>query len=215
MLVREYDFRDLFGKVSIIKDVGSTTIIDGRILPQGDSPAGADAYLAFGYIDYTRGLNFMYLAPANYESGQQLGHLDEAQAIIVRPEVALDCEAKLVELSPEQASEFTGYCMGVLDGYSCSEEVEKIREIREIDPLREPGWPDDIRVALHKEGLQGEGVYVRLTRVADHHLQGTLLNQPYQDFGVGMDDTVDVYLGENEGEVYAVAIVEAPKQNGA
>ena len=100
-----------------------------------------------------------------------------------------------------------------------NENLERIRDFKAIDSLRDGIFPDDIMVVFFKEGMQNEGMWVRIERMDDDLplingeegefplLYGKLLNQPNQDLGVNMGDEVRVALIRYEtGEVVAFAV---------
>jgi len=53
-------------------------------------------------------------------------------------------------------------------------------------------------VLVVKEGLTPEGCWVRITDLGDKCFVGTLLNEPNQDFGYHMDDTITFFLYRGE-----------------
>jgi hypothetical protein len=77
-------------------------------------------------------------------------------------------------------------------------EVEPLRELDFLHPVRAPGFPDDIAFVMGPRGAatQPERVWGRLVRqLSDHVFECTLLNQPHQDFGIKMGDKVTVGVG--------------------
>lgn len=78
-------------------------------------------------------------------------------------------------------------------------DLEESRTFAFLDGCREPAYPDDVRVLFIREGLKTEECWVRISGLGEHVLIGTLLNQPYQDFGVGEGDTVRFSVRE-EGD---------------
>lgn len=61
-----------------------------------------------------------------------------------------------------------------------------------LDASRQPLYPDDVLVWLHKNGCHEEGCWVRIDALDDenHVLFGTLLNEPDQDFGCHEGDRI-------------------------
>ena len=76
-------------------------------------------------------------------------------------------------------------------------EHEVLRRIEILDPLRAPGFPDDIQVVLlpfptaERKGL--EIVWCRMERRLESGcLECVLLNQPIGDFGLRTGDSIEV-----------------------
>ena len=55
-----------------------------------------------------------------------------------------------------------------------------------------------------KDGLKPEGCWVRITGLGDKHFIGTLLNEPDQNFGYHMGDTIMFFLYGGEGDERAL-----------
>jgi len=95
-------------------------------------------------------------------------------------------------------------------GYGAPEAVLEIRNIRELDLSRAPGFPDDIVVFFIKEGYRNEGIWCRTveTDPARHLIQMRMLNEPNAPFGKHMGDIVDVTLIQmDNGELKAAAVL--------
>lgn len=73
-------------------------------------------------------------------------------------------------------------------------EVEPLRSLEILHPLRAPGFPDDITFAMITDDDKlAEHVWGRLERrLSDEQFECTLLNQPNNDFGVRVGDRVIV-----------------------
>ncbi|NLI75805.1 MAG: hypothetical protein GX442_05105 [Candidatus Riflebacteria bacterium] len=82
-----------------------------------------------------------------------------------------------------------------LEGYR-RPETAPIRRLAWLDPLRCPGYPDDIRFRLARRGMQAEVVWGTAWRLAGEDAEGftliecELLNEPNQDWGVHAGDRV-------------------------
>ncbi len=93
-----------------------------------------------------------------------------------------------------------------LKPYDVSEDLEKSRSFDFLDGCREPAFPDDVRVLFLKKGNKPEECWVRISGIGDHVLLGNLLNQPYQDFGVGEGDMVQFFVHkEDDGKISCMA----------
>ena len=89
-----------------------------------------------------------------------------------------------------------------LNRYNPAEDVEKSRGFDFLDACREPAFPDDIRVIFSKEGLKPEECWVRITGLEETRIVGTLLNQPYQNYGLNHGDTVRFFVTKGNGDQY-------------
>lgn len=94
-----------------------------------------------------------------------------------------------------------------LKQYDVTENVEKSREFEFLDEFRESQYPDDLLVNFVKDGLKGEQCWVRLTDLGDHEFIGTLLNQPYQDYGVNKGDTIPFHI-QKVGEDKLICVAD-------
>ncbi|MDD4567727.1 MAG: hypothetical protein PHU37_07470 [Methanoculleus chikugoensis] len=82
------------------------------------------------------------------------------------------------------------------------EPLQAVRKRADLDRFRAPGYFDDVSVILYSKEreLIPEGVWVRLESQSDDgaSFQGTLLNEPYSDFGVHEGEIVTVNFVEDE-----------------
>jgi len=88
-------------------------------------------------------------------------------------------------------------------------DLTMIREFTWLDPFRAPGFFDDIMAILPgKDKEVPEIVWVRLFRyVPDiNRFQGILLNEPFRDYGIHRNDTVDVQTVGQPGEMSLIAM---------
>jgi hypothetical protein len=88
--------------------------------------------------------------------------------------------------------------------YYDSPDLRIIREFTWLDPFRAPGFFDDVMAILPgKDKDVPEIVWVRLFRyVPDiNRFQGILLNEPFRDYGIHRNDTVDVRTVGKPGEM--------------
>jgi hypothetical protein len=82
-----------------------------------------------------------------------------------------------------------------------------IREFTWLDPFRAPGFFDDVMAILPGKDMEvPEIVWVRLFRyVPDiNRFQGILLNEPFRDYGIHRNDTVDVQTVGQPGEMSVI-----------
>ena len=92
--------------------------------------------------------------------------------------------------------------------YYDSPDLRIIREFTWLDPFRAPGFFDDVMVTLPGTGEQvPELIWVRLSRFFPdtNRFQGMLLNEPFRDFGIHRNDTVDVRPVGKPGKMSLIA----------
>ena len=94
-----------------------------------------------------------------------------------------------------------------LKQYDASEQVEESRKFAFLDWCRSKKRPDYIEVLFMKKGLKKEKVWVCITGLGDHSINGILLVEPFQDFGVKKGDNISFFIrkrtdNENDGEPY-------------
>jgi tetratricopeptide (TPR) repeat protein len=168
-----------------------------------------NSILAYGYIDHSAGSSFKLLSFCEYsEDDIKLFDLPDSFMMIYRNETFSgdsfifppdDLDLKPYSKMIEMANE----------GYYYSEDVENLRKLEKIDKFRHVDYPDDIVVFLVKEKDEIESddifgkydielVWVRTEKIiSDNIIQGTLLNSPYNDYGIDFDSLVDVHIGND------------------
>lgn len=100
----------------------------------------------------------------------------------------------------------------LLKEYEASEKLEDTRKMDFLDSLRSLQYPDDVKVVLRKDGLKPEEVWVSLTEPGEHELLGTLLNQPFQNYGVNKGDTIGFNVEEtDEKKLLCIKSFDEPK----
>lgn len=155
-----------------------------------------NAILVIPYIDHTAGISFHLLATASliHDSVNIFKREDSVMMNIRKDHKVNDLEFEYLEnLNVNDDFDLDDYteAMEIADSYSDNDEIEQLRSIGDLDQFRHEDYPDDVEVLFYKEGLQIEKMWVRYERIIDMPLiEGRLLNQPYQDFGVGAGDAV-------------------------
>ena len=95
-------------------------------------------------------------------------------------------------------------------------DLQIIREFTWLDPFRAPGFFDDVMAILPgKDKEVPEIIWVRLFRYYPdiNCFHGILLNEPFRDYGIHRDDTVDVQPVGQPGEVsLIVSLCETPQK---
>lgn len=192
-------FRDVAGRLvvvecSLLERLGKAGIV---------VPAGADAVLAYAYVDHEQGLSLLALAPASLASGAVFHDASfpvaQGQPVILRSG-SIPPESRV--LFPEDAKALEGrYAeqIGQVEkDHAPSPGVEAARKVGLVDALRSPEYPDDVLAVLAADGLPQEGVWFRLEGLAgEGMLAGVLLNEPDADYPV------------HEGDLMALALAQA------
>ena len=112
-----------------------------------------------------------------------------------------------IRIYSQDVSGFSFRTNMVDETYHGNKEVLPTRDIVEIDPLRNTCFPDDIQVLLQKDGVKSECPWVRLCGINDRRLFGILLNEPFSNFGIHMNDRVQVDLINHENNTFAIVSV--------
>ena len=172
------------------------------------------------YIDHEAGMSFQVLTVGFYDDAANRIHerTDFKSMVNIRKDKFDDFNIRIIE-DDSYFNDKYGEYVSNHDKVYTNENLERIRDFKAIDSLRDGIFPDDIMVVFFKEGMQNEGMWVRIERMDDDLplingeegefplLYGKLLNQPNQDLGVNMGDEVRVALIRYEtGEVVAFAV---------
>ncbi len=174
-------------------------------LPGGDV---ANAVMTYGYYDREAGLTLEVLAPAvMMDGGFRCGDPYQDVSLKLRVSslgetafnVADDGDGVLSKKYADKLSE--------LSAYDASEAIEETRMLDFLDTLRDEFFIDDVRVNLVLFECENEEVWVRINEVTeDKTFFGTLLNEPYQDFGVHEGDEIPFFLyKQDDGELVLVS----------
>ena len=177
--------------------------------PSEDETTGL---LVYGYIDHEAGFTFEVLAAGRIEeNGSLTSPIEENTDIraFIRVEEVADNELHSLEDSAEMISAIYENKIKMIESYNVSEEIEETRAMEFLDDYRHPAYIDDIYVCFFKKSLKAEGCWVRIEGMGEHEIIGVLLNEPDQDFGYHIGDTVAFNMMETEdGRVIPYVAVE-------
>ena len=223
----EFSFRELYGKYIQILDkeeaeslVKPMDVGDGEIIKSIDCDMEVNSIFVYCYIDHHAGMSFEVITVGMYEDGRNRIHerTDFKSAIKFRKDIFDNFDVCVLEDDSYFDEKYGEYVRDHNKFYT-NPQLEKIRDLQVIDSIRDDMFPDDILVIFFKEGMQNEGMWVRLEKMDDDLplingeegefplFYGTLLNQPNQDLGVNMGDEVRVALIRyDDGEVAAFAV---------
>ncbi|MDK2915589.1 MAG: hypothetical protein PWR25_146 [Euryarchaeota archaeon] len=169
----------------------------------------ADGCIGFFYIDHEEGITFRIHSLCRTGAGRL-------------PEIVVEFEnhGEGLILPSDEVGAYTLLSNDEANRLSLLEEQrwliyyepELLRTIRnrtDLDRFRAPVYFDDVSVILYSNSqeLIPEGVWVRLESQSDDgaSFRGTLLNEPYSDFGVHEGEIVTVTFAEDEEGRFLVA----------
>ena len=223
----EFSFRELYSKyIQILDKEQAETLVkpidigDGEIIRAIDCDMEVNSTFVHAYIDHEAGMSFQVLTVGFYDDAANRIHerTDFKSMVNIRKDKFNNFDICVLEDDSSFKEEYGEYVANH-DRFHTSEDLERIRNFKAIDSLRDDIFPDDIMVVFFKEGMQNEGMWVRLEKMDDELpiingeegefplLYGKLLNQPNQDLGVNIGDDVRVALIRYEdGEVAAFAV---------
>ncbi len=174
----------------------------------------ADHILTYGYMDQECGMTLAVLGMAKEtEDGFLVIDGNDNVHSIIRISTVAEDEVTIITEDDEALKKKYATKIEMLRGYDASEDVEITREMDFLDPFRHEIYVDDVQVLLQKDGMRSEGCWVRITGIGENCVVGTLLNEPYRDFGCHKGDTISVFAEETaDGNVICYSNVEtSPK----
>ena len=194
MKYREIGFRNIYHSYYAL------TLTDNLRNVIKDFPGAeeADCILVYGYIDHQCGLTLEVLATGKRaENGFSFAEGNDKVRGMIRIGATEECDFyPLDEAIGEDFSEK----VDSLKLYDASEEIAKTRAMEFLDGCRDPYYVDDVLVYFIKDDLQTEGCWVRIEGIHEPGLEGTLLNEPNQDFGCHIQDIIPFRITQLEDE---------------
>lgn len=195
------NFRDVEKKLCIIVDEQTPKLLSPDV--------EANALLCMGYVDHTAGLTYEALALANYCDGDY-SVVWEAKDIGLKIRAEATANNIIMPIENKVLMNKFKFRIDLLDTYYQNADFLECRSIRELDEFRHPEFPDDLAMILAKVGNKPEKIWVRTisfnganTEIMSLKVQ--LLNEPFEDFGVHIHDTIDCvsFLDENGERILA------------
>ncbi len=166
--------------------------------------AAGEHLVGYPHIDHTHGLS-MYVRLFCQKT--MLGGLKvtadlwaQKIGLIIRYDTMSRCSLSL--LTDDQIRKLSLPAKAeMLDAYE-NKDVEPLRALELLHPLRAPGFPDDVKFIMSGKGFKTEQVWGRLERrLNDTLFECTLLNAPHQDFGVKAGERVVVLIARAQGGI--------------
>lgn len=161
------------------------------------------------YVDHNCGLSMIIHTFCAHR-----GRIIEAKAspwkeqimIVIRSDVLEKLKVSPLSKSQRDAVGLPEVFSEALAAYRMPE-LEPIRKLEWLNPLRAPGYPDDIKVIIGSPEKKQEVVWARMERKLDANMfECTLLNQPQDDFGVEKGNRVAVRLKKVKGGVISMCV---------
>lgn len=218
MLIRQEHFRRMYQRPIIIKGeeiskemaryLQIESVIDDELSSEQlkekidaiEVDEAINSILVIPYIDHTAGMSFHLISTSSivHDSVTIFRREDLSAMVNIRKDNKVnDLEFEYLEnLNVNDDFDLDDYELSIeiANSYSDNEDIERLRMIGDMDHLRHADYPDDVEVLFLKEGLQIEKMWVRYEKIIDMPLIGaTLLNEPYQDFGVHAGDKVKFF----------------------
>ena len=238
MQIQEEHFRNLYKQPIIVKDkkiaheMARNLLIDtvweddlsGEELKQKLDAIVIDetlnSILVIPYIDHTAGISFHFLTTATVNGNNvNITKREDFSAMInIRKDDKinnLEFEyLKNLNVNPDFSLDQYERPIEIVNNYFVNDDVEQLRFVEQLDSSRHEDFPDDVEVLFYKEGLEIEKMWVRYENIVKVPIiEGTLLNMPYQDFGVSVGDKVKFfpYKFDDEDEYILICNLDSKK----
>ena len=185
----------------------------------------ATGVLVYGYIDRQCGMTLDVIACARDMGDGKVSFAKPSDTTrsILRIGSLKDAEYSFIAYGDDELANKYKDRIEMISHYDDSDEVMESRKFDFLDEFRNDEHPDDVLVYLVKDGLHLEGCWVRITGLEEKFIVGTLLNEPDQDFGYHMGDTVAFFIQkEKDGKRHlfsdmnpSVELTEADLEDGS
>lgn len=163
--------------------------------------ADDDGFMALCYVDHEKGISFLVIGAANFK-GYELsvhGTKKKDSAIVLQIENLIDAQIAVLYPQNEQQKQMHSQIADILEEFEKDiPEVLETRDIDILDKFRNPFYPDDVEIHFAGEKVDPENMWVRLTRVGEDCLYGTLLDDPFQKIGIHKGDEISFILVKME-----------------
>lgn len=195
MTLKENGFRELYHDYCAF-------MLNDKLRPVIEGFPGekhADCILTYGYVDEQYGLTLEVLAAGNKKDGSFVFYPSPTKTrAFIRAENILEEEFfPFEDETGEYAKRFKKQ-LEVVKTYDASEEIEETRKMEFLDANRDPIFIDDVMVYLMRSRLEPEGCWIRITGLGKHYIVGELLNEPNQNFGYHLGDSIAFNVDQTE-----------------
>lgn len=160
----------------------------------------ADGIMVYGYVDHVEGNTVEFVALTKRIDSEKYSFIplpDDAR-FFARVENLAEEEFQFVDYGNSHLYEKFKFKIDRLAPYDVNENVVKSRTMSFLDEFRYENSFDDVKVILHKEGLELEGVWVKIESLGKGTIIGTVMNEPKQDFGVTVGSQIAFIVNEGK-----------------
>lgn len=167
----------------------------------------ANACLVYVFADNEKGLMLEVVAAAKIHRFGVV-YFDSTNDIrsVIPMERVDDSDLKFIEYKKEeQLRRKYAEKIATVRDYTVSPEIEETRSMGGLDEYRHDSMLDMVLVYLMKEGNKLEGCWVRITGLNDRRIKGTLFEEPEQDFGCHIGDSIAFYMESGITGYFCVA----------
>lgn len=170
----------------------------------------ADIVYAYGYIDHEAGFTFEVLATGNHSDNRKpIDQIEgnDKSCVKLRAGSVQGLEISFIADEARYRTKFAKK-IKTIEYYNVSKEIEETRSFGFLDEARHDYFIDDVAVFLVKEGNNPERCWVRIEGLdpEKHRIIGTLLNEPNQDFGYHVHDTITFFVQKtDDNQVLCIA----------
>jgi hypothetical protein len=185
----EFNFRNVVNRLIIIKNKRI-----GENLSRNVVNDNSDSILCYCYIDDEAGISFEYLSNYFFEKENIVNNLRKDTLYKFRFETVSNDEYKMFSENLTGIKEIDEKIDNIYKYYDRNEDTKELRKYEIFDPFRVKGFPDDVEIYLTKEGLNKEKLYVKLFKMDGQRTFGKLLNEPYQNFGVHINEIIEIFI---------------------
>jgi len=203
MKYKDTGFRAIYHHFCVVEMNGQLKELAKELPEAGE----ANGVMTYGYYDREAGLTLEILSAARIDDkGFMSGPGNPGVSLKLRVEALGDTEFFVADDSDGTFAKKYADKLEMLEGYSASEEVEMTRGWDFLDNSRDPFFIDDVLVHLVKIGLDIEKCWVRIINLEEQNIIGTLLNEPYQDFGWHQGDEIAFFVHKTEeGDIVCIS----------
>jgi hypothetical protein len=196
-------FRDFYHKYIYLEDFNVYKDLVKQFDGNGDL-----GVIAYGYIDEEAGLSFQIVDfAAIKDDGISLYGKNNDSLMIVRFGSLKDSRYMTLDSDDIDLEQYRDFEKMINEGYATdNQDKEQIRSFAFLDSCRHPEFPDDIAVILLKGDNKPERVWVRGNQLTDQAIMGELLNEPNNDFGVHLGDSIRIVpYKQEDGNIVCVS----------
>lgn len=197
-----YDFRQIINKLIIIKNKDI-----GKKFSDELTNTDFDSILTYCYVDEEAGITFECLSNYNNKNGTILHDLRDDSFYKIRFGAVINDDFTIFDKNDTGIKELDNKINMISMHYDKNEDTKELRKCEIFDAFRVKGFPDDIMIYLVKEGLNTEKLYVKLFKIDGQKTFGKLLNEPHQNFGIHLNDIIEILIVQYGGGGHSELVV--------